>query len=179
MKRISFVIVILGVFFGYSSLTSAYQYETEQSIDPNESLVKKFSEHLPGEQIDLHSGDVGHYMETISIEGNGLPITLGHRFHHETGYDIDIAKVSLEVPRIEFIHMGKPDYLGLTSSWNGNDGSPVVITPYKTNIQCNSLKLTSDSNFLDANSFNDPSSQPYPQDPSSILLSGIKIKEVS
>ena len=144
MDKITKFLAVLGVLSFYSSVSFSYLYETETSIDPHESQIKKFTEILPGEQIDLHTGEVGHYLETINIKGNGLPIRLGHRFHGELGYDIDIGRMSLEVPRLEFIHMGEPSYLG----WEiGKGDRYTVVTPYKTNIHCPDMTLPSDAEY--------------------------------
>ncbi len=160
-------------FFTYSPKAFPYLYETEYTLDPHESQIKKFTELLPGEQIDFHSGEVGHYMETINIQGNGLPIRLGHRFHSAHGYDNDIGRMSLEVPRIEFIHMGEPDYLGWKTVSYDRD-IYTVVTPYKTNISCQDLTLPSDAKYRSPQYESNP--PPIPQDPNTILRSGIKIK---
>ena len=171
MDKITKFLAVLGVLSFYSSVSFSYLYETETSIDPHESQIKKFTEILPGEQIDLHTGEVGHYLETINIKGNGLPIRLGHRFHGELGYDIDIGRMSLEVPRLEFIHMGEPSYLG----WEiGKGDRYTVVTPYKTNIHCPDMTLPSDAEYRWPYYESNP--DPIPQDPNSILRSGIKIK---
>ena len=169
MKKYSRFLLTLFVVLN-TSVSYSYLYETGYSKDPNEGLVKKFSDFLPGEKIDLHSGEVGHYLETVNIEGNGLPIKLGHSFRSDyDGYDMDLNSIELEVPRIEFTHFGNPGYAYLTQIGDGGafwtHGSS-----YQTKISCSNLKLPPEAEFTYVDNTGNITNK------NSFLLSGIKIK---
>lgn len=104
---IYFQVIILNLFVAMFSLSA----EEDIIFDQEDTHNKSFSELLPGEKIDFHTGEVGHYAELVSIEGNGLPIKLGHRIlgrgHHR--YD-DLNHLTLEYPRLEIYYRGGGHY---------------------------------------------------------------------
>ncbi len=168
MDKIKLVLISLA--FLFSPLTFADQFQTVTSNDVNEELLKKLSDVLPGEKIDYHSGEVLHYLETVSIEGNGLPIKLGHSYRHYTyTNDDDLSLVQLEIPHINFKHSGQANYLRLRNGGESNDYWE-KITDYKTNINCANLKLPSEAPFT----YYDNTIGI--KNPNAFLLSGIKIK---
>ena len=166
MDKIKLLIATLILL--YSPLTVAGLYENASSEDPNEDLVKKFSDYLPGEKIDLHTGEVGHYLETVSIEGNGLPIKLGHSMRTDSdGYDKDLSVIELEVPRIEFTHSGQPTYL-----WRRDYWERVLNVDYQTHISCGNLKLPTEADFV----YHDDNGSFSMANLNTLLVSGMKIK---
>lgn len=114
--------------------------------DPNRYQKEYFYDQLPGEKIDLHSGEVGHYLKTVSIEGNGLPIELGHSIRlDEKEYDLDLPKIEFEVPRLEFRHWGAPDYYTIRQNESGN--TYIIKDKSTTNINCHNMMFHTDATY--------------------------------
>lgn len=168
MKRIS-LLGFLGVLFCFFILPS--HAEKVVITDPSRDNKQSFGALLPGEKINFHTGEVQHYMETVSIEGNGLPIKLGHSFVRD-GID-NYNKIPLEIPRIEFMHLGLPYY----SRNSENDDNGAVNGGYSTAIRCSNLRFPNLDIFMNENGGSDYSyNPPDPQSISHLLSSSVKMK---
>lgn len=93
---IRFVIcLVVGL---YSSVSFSVGNEFYETVSPLSGL-------LPQERINLQDGGkVGHQQEIISLNGNGLPIALSHKFSAYDTWDYNISKVYFDIPQIRFSH---------------------------------------------------------------------------
>ena len=136
--------------------------------DPTKDLVNNVIQYVDGEQFNALTGEMGYYLTDFSIEGNGPTIELGRKFRREHGYPYAFDTMSLEMPRIEYYHLGK-----LTYAIVGADAQdPNYRLPATGVDQCAGLKMYGLGTLIPPNDNDDSDKWEYGR---SDLNSGIRL----
>lgn len=135
MKGISLVSFLGVVFSMILCVFSIYAEELPNEL--NNDVFRSTGGLLPGEKINYHDGAVDYYLNTLSLEGNGLPIKLGIKFGGSISPTHNFGQFSLDIPQLTGLYVHQAVHYE-----DGNDSGN-----YKVDASCSNLVMASDANF--------------------------------
>jgi len=151
LRNIGRVLIAATLFTASPMVLSQQDQASDRKSDLNTDAAK--ISWLPGENYNLQTGEMGHYMTDLVFEGNGLPITVARTDNTSVNLAPEFKYMALDIPTVTFRNghtegsWGNCELLDLLNAYphkKGNDAanqhSPMVFHLGKSSITFFSVK---------------------------------------